>query len=321
MKDCLYIVVPCYNEQDVLKETAIKLHEKINTLIFEKKISNLSKVLFVDDGSKDKTWEIIKNLHNQNPVFSALNLSRNKGHQNALLAGLMFSKDNADMVISIDADLQDDINKIDEMVDKYLDGCEIVYGVRTKRKTDRFLKRFTAEGFYRLINFMGVETIFNHADYRLMSKRALEALSEFKEVNLFIRGLIPMLGFKSDIVLYERSKRSAGKSKYPFSNMINFALDGITSLSIKPIRMITCIGFFVFLISIAMFIYTLIRFFSEATVTGWPSLISSIWVIGGAMLLSIGVIGEYIGKIYLETKNRPKYFINEFLEKDKKNEE
>lgn len=320
MDNCLYIVVPCYNEQEVLEITSKKLKTKLNTLIHTGKVSDKSKILFIDDGSKDKTWEIISSLCKEEDIFCALSLSRNRGHQNTLFAGLMFSKKYADLVVTIDADLQDDLDAIDSMIEKYNDGCEIVYGVRKSRKTDSFFKRFSAEGFYRLMNFMGVETIFNHADYRLMSKKALEALSNFKEVNLFLRGIIPMIGFKNDTVEYDRAPRLAGKSKYPLKKMINFALDGITSLSIKPIRIITTIGFIVFVASIAMFIYTLVRFFSGATVIGWPSLISSIWAIGGLTLLSIGIVGEYVGKIYLETKKRPKYIISKVIGRYDKNE-
>ncbi len=320
MDNCLYIVVPCYNEQEVLEITSKKLKTKLNTLIHTGKVSDKSKILFIDDGSKDKTWEIISSLCQEEDIFCALSLSRNRGHQNALFAGLMFSKKYADLVVTIDADLQDDLDAIDSMIEKYNDGCEIVYGVRKSRKTDSYVKRFSAEGFYRLMNFMGVETIFNHADYRLMSQKALEALSNFKEVNLFLRGIIPMIGFKNDTVEYDRAPRLAGKSKYPLKKMINFALDGITSLSIKPIRIITTIGFIVFVASIAMFIYTLVRFFSGATVIGWPSLISSIWAIGGLTLLSIGIVGEYVGKIYLETKKRPKYIISKIIGRYGKNE-
>lgn len=313
MEQILYVVIPCYNEEEVLPETAKRMKEKMNALIESKKISNQSRVVFVNDGSKDKTWEIITTLHAQDKLYSGINLSRNRGHQNALLSGLMTAKDYADMVISMDADLQDDINAIDAMVDKYLDGCDIVYGVRSKRATDTFFKRFTAEAFYRLMNKLGANTVFNHADYRLMSKRALEGLAEFKEVNLFLRGIVPMIGYKSDIVTYERSERFAGESKYPLKKMLAFAMEGITSLSIKPIRLITGLGFTIFMVSIAMLIYALVSFFMGRAVAGWSSVIISIWAIGGLLLLSIGVVGEYIGKIYLETKARPRYIIEEFL--------
>ena len=316
MNNCLYVVIPCYNEEAVLPETAKRMNEKMNELIKAGKISPLSKVVFVNDGSKDKTWEMIKTLYEHSTLFSGINLSRNKGHQNALMAGLMTVKEHADMVISMDADLQDDINAIDKMVDRYLDGCDIVYGVRSKRVTDSFFKRFTAEGFYRLMNSMGVETVFNHADFRLMSKRALYALADFKEVNLFLRGIIPMIGFKSDIVTYERSERFAGESKNPLRKMLAFAMEGITSLSVKPIRMITGLGVGVFLISIIMLIYTLVRFFLDKTIDGWASLAVSVWALGGLLLLSVGIVGEYVGKIYLETKNRPRYFVENFLNKE-----
>ena len=320
MGNCLYVVIPCYNEQEVLSETSKRVKQKFEDLIANKKISSNSKIVFVNDGSKDTTWDIICTLHNKDSMFSGINLSHNRGHQNALLAGLMLSKDYADMVISMDADLQDDINAIDGMVDKYLEGYDIVYGVRSKRETDTLFKKLTAEGFYKLMNAMGVETVFNHADYRLLSKRALEALSEFNEVNLFLRGIVPMIGYKSTIVTYERSERFAGESKYPLKKMISFAMEGITSLSTKPIKMITGLGFIMFIVSICMLIYTLFRFFGGYTVTGWSSLIVSLWAIGGLVLLSIGVVGEYIGKIYLETKQRPRYIIEQFLNGEDKNE-
>jgi len=309
MNNCLYVVIPCYNEEAVLLETAKRMKEKMYALIREGRISPYSKVVFVNDGSKDRTWEIIKTLYEHSTLFSGINLSRNRGHQNALMAGLMTVKEYADMVISMDADLQDDIDAIDKMIDKYLEGCDIVYGVRSKRETDTFFKRFTAETFYRLMNSLGVETVFNHADYRLMSKRALYALAEYKEVNLFLRGIVPMLGFKSDIVTYARSERFAGESKYPLKKMLAFAMEGITSLSVRPIRMITGLGIGIFLISIIMLIYSLVRFFFGQTIAGWASIAVSVWAIGGLLLLSVGIVGEYIGKIYLETKERPRYII------------
>lgn len=314
MSDILYIVVPCYNEEEVLRHTARHLKEKLEGLIFTGKIASHSRIMFVNDGSKDKTWEIIEDLNRESEYFVGISLSRNRGHQNALLAGLITAKDRADMVISMDADLQDDIGAVDEMVEKYYEGCDIVYGVRSKRKKDSFFKRFTAEAFYRIMNKLGAETVFNHADYRLMSKRALEGLSHFKEVNLFLRGIVPMVGFKSDIVYYERGVRMAGESKYPLKKMIAFALQGITSLSIKPIRLITLIGFLIFLISIGMIIFFVVRWAMGNTVSGWPSLICSVWAIGGLIMLSIGVIGEYIGKIYMETKARPRFLIDKDLE-------
>jgi len=313
MSDTLYIVVPCYNEEEVLQETASRLKYKLTELMEKGLISEKSRVLFVNDGSKDKTLEIIEQLHTSCSLFAGLSLSCNKGHQNALLAGLMTAKDYADAVISMDADLQDDINAVDGMWQKYMEGCDIVYGVRSKRKTDSFFKRLTAEGFYKLMDFLGAKTIYNHADYRLMSKRALEALENYREVNLFLRGIVPLIGFKTDKVYYERSERFAGESKYPLKKMLAFAFEGITSFSVKPIRLITLLGFLITLLSCGMFIYTLVRYLQGNTEVGWASLIISIWAIGGLTLLSIGIIGEYIGKIYLEVKSRPRFFIDKLL--------
>ena len=316
MRDILYIVVPCYNEEAVLPETSKRLGEKLRALMAAGKISEKSKALFVNDGSRDKTWEIISSLHAADPIFSGVDLTRNRGHQNALLAGLMTAKDRCDMAISMDADLQDDVDAVDAMVEEYYAGCDIVYGVRSSRKKDTFFKRFTAEGFYRLINWMGAETVFNHADYRLMSKRALEGLAEFKEVNLFLRGIVPMIGYRTATVEYERGERFAGESKYPLKKMLAFAMEGITSLSTKPLKMITGLGFFVFAVSIVMLIYSVVRWAMGETIIGWPSLICSVWAIGGLILLSLGVIGEYIGKIYLETKERPRFLIREVLDEE-----
>lgn len=313
--DILYLVIPCYNEEAVLHETAKQLLEKMNSMFDRGMISRESKIMFVNDGSRDKTWEIIQELHESNPIYSGVKLSRNKGHQNALLAGLMTAKEKADMAISLDADLQDDVDVIDKMVEKYYEGNDVVYGVRSARDTDTFFKKFTAEGFYKIMQAMGVEIVFNHADYRLMSKRALEGLSEFREVNLFLRGIVPLIGYKSDIVTYERHERFAGESKYPLKKMLAFATDGITSFSIKPIRMITTCGFLIFAISILMLLYFLVVHFMGKTVHGWTSTIVSIWAIGGLQLLAIGIVGEYIGKIYLETKARPKYIIETVLDK------
>lgn len=314
MADILYIVVPCYNEEAVLPETSKRLKEKLTDLISSGKLSEKSRIMFVNDGSKDRTWELIAQLHDSDPIFSGVNLSRNRGHQNALLAGLMTAKERADMVISMDADLQDDIGAVDEMVEKYYAGCDIVYGVRSSRKKDSFFKRFTAEGFYRVMNLLGAETVFNHADYRLMSKRALEGLAQFKEVNLFLRGIVPMVGYTTGTVEYERGERFAGESKYPLKKMLAFAMEGITSLSTKPLRWITGLGFLVFAVSIIMLIYSIVRWAMGATTMGWPSLICSVWAIGGLILLSLGVIGEYIGKIYLETKGRPRFLIREVID-------
>lgn len=314
MDSRLYVVIPCYNEEEVLPETAKRIKSKMTELIGNGSIDADSRVCFVNDGSKDKTWEIIKQLHTEDKLFSGINLSRNRGHQNALLAGLMTTMDNADMIISMDADLQDDINAMDEMIKKYHDGCDVVYGVRSSRKKDTFFKKKTAEGFYKMMNRMGVKTVFNHADYRLLSKRALDGLAGFKEVNLFLRGIVPMVGFKSDVVYYERGERFAGESKYPLSKMLSFAVEGVTSLSVKPIRYITGLGFFVFLFSVIMLIYSFIRHFMGETIQGWTTLMVSIWATGGLILFSLGVVGEYVGKIYLETKGRPRFIIEEFLD-------
>lgn len=314
MKDTLYIVVPCYNEEEVLPETAKCLGEKLNGLIEQGRVSSDSRIMFVNDGSRDRTWQLIEELHDDNILFTGINLSRNRGHQNALLAGLMTAKERADVTISMDADLQDDINAVDEMLDRYYEGFDVVYGVRSKRKKDTFFKRFTAEGFYHIMNWLGAETVFNHADYRLMSKRALKGLAEFDEVNLFLRGIVPMVGYKSASVYYERGERFAGESKYPLKKMLAFALDGITSLSSKPIRYITLIGFLIFIISLLMIAYFIVRWAIGATVSGWASVICSVWAIGGLVMLSLGIIGEYIGKIYLEAKARPRFIVAEDLE-------
>ena len=314
MNEILFLVVPCYNEEEVLPETARRLGDKLAALTAAGKISPDSRVLFVNDGSKDRTWELIRGLHARDPRFLGADLTRNRGHQNALLAGLMTAKDRCDMAISMDADLQDDVDAVDAMVDAYHQGCDIVYGVRSSRKKDTFFKRFTAEAFYRLMNRMGAETVFNHADYRLMSRRALEGLSQFKEVNLFLRGIVPMIGYTTGTVEYERGERFAGESKYPLKKMVAFALEGITSLSTKPIRMVTGLGFLIFLVSILMLIYSIVRWATGATILGWASVICSVWAIGGLILLSLGIIGEYIGKIYLETKGRPRFLIRELLE-------
>lgn len=309
----LYIAVPCYNEEEVLPDSAAKLSAKLRSMMDIGIISCDSRIVFIDDGSKDATWSLIRGLHESDSIYSGIKLSRNRGHQNALMCGLMTLKDEADAVISIDADLQDDIEVFDDMVAKYEEGCDVVYGVRSKRATDTAFKRFTAEGYYKVLNRMGAKVIFNHADFRLMSKRALQAFSEFKETNLFLRGLVPMVGFKSDIVTYERSERLAGESKYPLKKMLALAWEGITSLSTKPIKFITRLGLIIFLVSLVMLIYSLIRYFTGATQDGWASLAISIWAIGGLQLLAIGIIGEYIGKIYMETKHRPRYIVEEYL--------
>ena len=316
--DVLYLVIPCYNEEEVLPETSKQLREKMLSLIEKGRISNESRIVFVNDGSKDRTWEIIEKLHEEDPIYQGVKLSRNKGHQNALLAGLMTVKDKCDMTISLDADLQDDIDAIDEMVEKYYDGCDIVYGVRNSRDTDTAFKRKTAEGYYKVMGFLGADIVYNHADYRLMSRRALDGLESFGEVNLFLRGVVPMIGYKSDKVYYARKERFAGESKYPLKKMLAFAWEGLTSLSIKPIRMIMTLGSLIFLISIIMLIYSVIRHAAGATTIGWTSTVVSIWAIGGLQLLAIGIIGEYIGKIYLETKHRPKFIVEKYLSDDEK---
>ena len=314
-KNKLYIVIPCYNEEEVLQETTNRLKEKLTDLIKKDIISKDSRVMYVNDGSKDKTWELIKKISKDNRLFTGITLSRNRGHQNALVAGLLTAKDYADVVISMDADLQDDINAIDEMLEKYYDGCDIVYGVRSARKKDTFFKRVTAEGFYKFMSVMGVDIVYNHADYRLTSKRVLDEFEGYKEVNLFLRGIFPLIGFKTDIVYYERAERFAGESKYPLKKMLNFAWDGITSFSIKPLRMIATLGFIILFISFIIMIYSLVQKIIGNTVDGWTFLNISIWFIGGLQMLSLGIIGEYIGKIYNETKSRPRYVISEDLNK------
>lgn len=314
--DTLYLVIPCCKEEEVLPETSRQLHAKMLSLVEKGKIGSKSRIVFVDDGSNDRTWEIIDSLHKEDPIFQGIKLSRNNGHQNALLAGLMTVKNMCDITISLDADLQDDIDAIDEMVDKYHEGCDIVYGVRNDRETDTAFKRKTAESFYKIMRFLGADIVYNHADFRLMSRRALDGLESFKEVNLFLRGIVPMIGCKSDKVYYARKKRFAGETKYPLKKMLAFAWEGLTSLSIKPIRMIMTLGSIIFLVSIIMLIYSLIRHATGHTIVGWTSLAVSIWAIGGLQLLAIGIIGEYIGKIYLETKHRPRFIVENYLKDD-----
>lgn len=314
----LYLVIPCYNEQEVLQETCRRLTDKLSEMVGENLISEKSRMVFVNDGSNDDTWNIIQELHKNNKFVFGINLSRNRGHQNALLAGLLTVKPYCDITISLDADLQDDIEVLNEFVQKHNEGCEIVYGVRNSRKKDSFFKRFTAQGFYKFMSFMGAEVVYNHADYRLMSRKVMEGLESFKEVNLFLRGIVPMIGYKSGVVEYERNERFAGESKYPLKKMISFALNGITSLSIKPIRFITSLGCILFTLSIVMLIYYIVGYFSGNTIAGWASLVTSIWGIGGLQLLAIGIIGEYIGKIYLETKERPKFIIQDFISEKEK---
>ena len=316
MKKIIWLVIPCYNEQEVLPETSRQLEEIMRGLIKKDKISDKSKIAFVNDGSKDNTWNIITDLHEKNPMFTGIKLAHNKGHQNALLAGLMTAKDYADAAISLDADLQDDVGVIEQFIDKFNEGKDVVYGVRSTRATDTVFKRSTAHAFYKLMKAMGADTLQDHADYRLMSKRALEGLAKYKEVNLFLRGIVPMIGYETDVVYYERHERFAGESKYPLKKMLSFAVDGITSCSVKPIRMITSLGTLVFTISIVMLIYFLIVWLLGHTVQGWTTIVISLWGIGGLILLSLGIIGEYVGKIYMEVKERPRFIIEKLLYKE-----
>lgn len=311
MKPTLYIVIPCFNEEKVLPITSKQFLEELQLLMDKGKISRDSKILFVNDGSRDSSWDIILKLARENKHFSGICLSRNQGHQNALLAGLMDARDNCDITISIDCDGQDDIAAMEEMVDQYLNGYELVYGVRSKRDSDTFFKRFTAESFYKLLNAMGVEVLFNHADYRLLSSLVLDELAEFKEVNLFLRGLIPLVGFKSTSVYYERHERAAGESHYPLKKMLALAFDGITSFSIKPLSMITCLGLIVSVASFLGILYAVIAYFRGDAVSGWASMTCIICALGGIQLISLGVIGQYIGKLYMESKHRPRYIISE----------
>lgn len=313
--DKLWLVIPCYNEEEVLPETSKRLYQIMSEMIINNRISPESKIAFVNDGSKDKTWELIERYHSNIDMFVGINLSRNKGHQNALLAGLSVAKEYADMVITLDADLQDDVTKIPEFVEKYYEGNDVVYGVRNNRDTDTGFKRNTAQGFYKFMKFLGVEIVNNHADYRLMSKRAIDGLMDFGEVNVFLRGIIPQIGYKSAIVEYSRSERFSGESKYPLKKMLAFAFDGITSFSVKPLRISLVLGILAFLVSIGILIYCLVQFCLGNTVSGWASLSVSVWALGGMQLLMLGIVGEYIGKIYLETKHRPKFIIEKVLYK------
>ncbi|MCF0127295.1 MAG: glycosyltransferase family 2 protein [Pseudobutyrivibrio sp.] len=310
-KPIIYMVIPCYNEEEVLPETHKRLAEKYDALVAADAISKESKIVFVNDGSKDKTWELISEYEAEHSYFAGINLSCNRGHQNALMAGLTTVRDFADAVISMDADLQDDINAIDEMVAKFTEGFDVVYGVRSSRTTDTFFKRFTAQTYYKLLAHLGANLVYNHADYRLMSRRAIEGLMEFSEVNLFLRGVVPMVGFKSCEVYYERAKRFAGESKYPLKKMIALALDGITSLSVEPIRLIMRMGMFSVFVGIVLLIYSVVRYFQGQVVAGWASLMVSLWFIGGMLMTSIGIVGEYVGKIYMETKERPRFIVAE----------
>ncbi|MBE6852251.1 MAG: glycosyltransferase family 2 protein [Ruminococcus sp.] len=314
--EILYMIVPCYNEEEVLDETARQLKEKYISLIDRKMISDQSRIVFVNDGSKDKTWEIISRLHEADPeFFSGINLAHNSGHQNAVLAGLMTVKDICDMAITMDADLQDDINTIDAMVEKYYEGNQVVYGVRSARDTDTFFKKFTAEGFYKFMKVMGADVVYNHADFRLMSKRVLCELAGFKEVNLFLRGMVPLIGFQSCSVYYERHERFAGESKYPLKKMLSFAVNGITSFSTKPLKLITFLGIMMCVVSIITFIWAfVVKLFGRSEI-GWSSMMCSIWLIGGLQLFCLGIIGEYVGKIYSEVKQRPRYIVDKFINK------
>lgn len=312
-ENTLYFVVPCYNEQEVLPETSKRLAAKLDQLITQGSASADSRILLVNDGSKDRTWEMIEELCEGNTHFAGIKLSRNMGHQNALLAGLTVAKDKCDMAISLDADLQDDINAVDKMVECYHNGCDVVYGVRSSRETDTVFKRSTAGMFYKMMTALGVEIVDNHADYRLMSQRAIEALMCFEEVNLFLRGIVPLIGFKSDIVTYERGERFAGESKYPLKKMLAFAMDGITAFSIKPIRLITTLGALIFGVSVLAQMILLFIKLTGYTVEGWTTLMGSVWMLGGIQLLSLGVIGEYIGRIYKETKRRPRFILDQVI--------
>lgn len=318
----VYFVIPCYNEEEVLPETVKRLTDKLERLIKDGKADEQSRMLFVDDGSRDNTWELIESYTKENPYAAGLKLSRNRGHQNALLAGLMTAKDHCDCAISLDADLQDDIEVIDQFIDKYNDGCEVVYGVRSSRKKDTAFKRGTAQSYYKFMKMLGVDIVYNHADYRLMGKRALEGLAEYKEVNLFLRGIVPLIGFRSDYVYYERAERFAGESKYPLKKMLKFAVDGITSFSVKPLKLISNLGMVICALSVIGLIYTLISWITGSSVAGWASIMCSIWFLGGLQMLCIGIVGTYVGKIYSEVKQRPRFIIEKLLlnkkeEKDK----
>ena len=314
----LYMVIPCYNEQEVLQDSAEKIKNKMVALIQRKKVSPKSKICFVNDGSRDRTWEIIQDLCSRDAIYSGICLAHNEGHQNAVLAGLMTVKAYCDAAISMDADLQDDIDAVDAMVEKYDEGCNIVYGVRDNRESDTFFKRVTAEGFYRFMKAMGAEVIFNHADFRLMDRRALDAFEGYQEVNLFLRGIVPMIGLRHDCVYYKRKERLAGESKYPLKKMFSFAWQGITSLSSEPIKWIVKLGMTISAVSLLVLIWSLYRHFTGQTIAGWTSMIISLWLLGGLVLMAIGIIGEYVGKIYLEVKRRPRYLVQDFIDENQK---
>ena len=310
----VYFVIPCYNEEEVLAETTTRLTEKMVQMYRDGLADENSRILYVDDGSKDKTWELITKFHEENPLVEGLKLARNRGHQNALLAGLMTAKDKCDCAISLDADLQDDTDVLDEFVKKYMDGCDVVYGVRNKRETDTVFKKTTALGFYKFMKVLGVDIVYNHADYRLMSKRALEGLAEYKEINLFLRGIVPLIGYRHDYVYYDRHERFAGESKYPLKKMIAFAVDGITSFSVKPLRLISSFGIIIALLSVFGLLYALISHILGVTVPGWTAIVCSIWLLGGIQLFCVGIVGVYVGKIYNEVKQRPRYRVDTYLE-------
>lgn len=321
MEPIVYFIIPCYNEEAVLPETTRRLTEKLNSMENAGLINKESRVLYVDDGSKDKTWELISRFNRENPWVEGVKLAHNRGHQNALLCGLMSAMPRCDAAISMDADLQDDIDALDQFVKKFQEGCDVVYGVRNKRDTDTWFKRTTAEGFYKMMHLLGVDVVFNHADYRLMSKRALEALSEYREVNLFLRGIVPLIGYRSDYVYYDRHERFAGESKYPLKKMLSFALDGITSFSVKPLKLISNLGVLISILSIFGLLYALISYFLGVTVSGWTAIVCSIWLLGGLQMLCLGVVGGYIGKIYSEVKARPRYRVEEYLENPPRSKE
>ncbi len=314
MNPTVYFVIPCYNEQEVLEETVKRLTAKMDSMRERGLAGDKSRILLVNDGSKDKTWEIITRLHEENGYVEGVKLAHNRGHQNALFCGLMTAMPLCDCAISLDADLQDDVDALDKFVEKFLEGCDVVYGVRNKRDTDTWFKRTTAEGYYKILHLLGVDVVFNHADYRLMSRRALEALSEYKEVNLFLRGMVPLIGYKGDYVYYDRHERFAGESKYPLKKMIALALDGITSFSVKPLKLISNFGVIVSILSVFGLLYALISYFAGWAVSGWTAIVCSIWLLGGLQMLCLGVVGGYVGKIYSEVKARPRYRVEEFLE-------
>ena len=314
MEATVYFVIPCYNEEAVLPETTRRMTDKLNAMRAAGLIGEKSRILYVDDGSKDRTWELVSQFNRENPWVEGVKLSHNRGHQHALLCGLMSALPRCDAAISMDADLQDDIDALDQFVARFREGCDVVYGVRNKRDTDTWFKRTTAEGFYKVMQLLGVDVVFNHADYRLMSKRALEALSEYREVNLFLRGIVPLIGYRSDYVYYDRHERFAGESKYPLKKMLSFALDGITGFSVKPLKLISNLGILISVLSILGLLYALISYFAGWAVTGWTAIVCSIWLLGGLQMLCLGVVGGYIGKIYSEVKARPRYRVEEYLE-------